>query len=136
MSKRVLNVFFVILMLQKNTFWTCFSKNTFKTRFYKGFRELQKNPDIYEFFPIQSCRFQNFLGLRIFVFRFLLKKRFKKMSNLFFKLISRQCMFHGNSAVKNKCYSLWNLFFTGTLPWKLNITARGIYFSRKICREK
>ena len=59
MFKRSSNVIFVTLMLQKNT---VFIKNTFKIRLNIGFRELQKNPDIYEFFPIQWCRFQNFFG--------------------------------------------------------------------------
>ena len=63
-----------------------FTKNTFKTGFDIGFRELQKNPDIYEFFPIQWCMFQNFFGSKKKYFIFLKKKPLKRkhVVNVFF----------------------------------------------------
>jgi len=87
MSKHVLNVF---LLKQVQNVCFCnngFTKNTFKTRFWLGTRELQKNPDIYEFFPIQWCRFQNFFGSKKNFFLFFLKT-FKKTRcwRLFLKL--------------------------------------------------
>ena len=47
---------------KKNTFWTCFSKNTFKTHFWLGTRELQKKPDIYAFFSSSGAGFRIFSG--------------------------------------------------------------------------
>ena len=61
MSERVLNVFLlrhvqnVFLLKHVQNVFFCnirITKSTFKTRFDIGFRELQKIPDIYEFFPI------------------------------------------------------------------------------------
>ena len=79
--------------LDKTGFKTCFTettKNRFKTGWNSTTRELQKNPDIYKFFPIQWCRFQSIFGAKNFFSIFFKKKRFEKkeVSNLFFfKLI-------------------------------------------------